>query len=123
VTDIVAEIASASAEQSTGIDQVNGAIADMDASTQHNAALVEESAAAATSLKDQAAKLAEVVSLFNIGGQAPAAARAPARTTARTASIQAAPARKLAAPARVAQASTVKRGRAAATADDGWETF
>jgi methyl-accepting chemotaxis protein len=123
VTDIVAEITSASAEQSAGIEQVNGAVSDMDASTQHNAALVEESAAAATSLKDQAAKLAEVVSLFNIGGQAPAAARAPARTTARTASIQAAPARKLAAPARVAQASTVKRGRAAATADDGWETF
>ena len=47
VTDIVAEITSASAEQSAGIEQVNRAIADMDASTQHNAALVEESAAAA----------------------------------------------------------------------------
>src|SRR5439155_13114942 len=56
VTDIVAEITSASAEQTIGIDQVNQAIADMDASTQHNAALVEESAAAASSLKDQAGK-------------------------------------------------------------------
>jgi methyl-accepting chemotaxis protein len=67
VSDIVAEIASASGEQSTGIEQVNKAIADMDSSTQHNAALVEESAAAATALRDQADKLAEVVSLFHIG--------------------------------------------------------
>jgi methyl-accepting chemotaxis protein len=70
VSDIVAEIASASGEQSTGIEQVNRAIADMDSSTQHNAALVEESAAAATALRDQADKLAEVVSLFRIGAPA-----------------------------------------------------
>jgi methyl-accepting chemotaxis protein len=67
VSDIVAGIASASGEQSTGIEQVNRAIADMDSSTQHNAALVEESAAAATALRDQADKLADVVSLFRIG--------------------------------------------------------
>jgi methyl-accepting chemotaxis protein len=82
VSDIVAEIASASGEQSTGIEQVNKAIADMDSSTQHNAALVEESAAAATALRDQADKLAEVVALFHIGGQAmtaPKAAPATAR--------------------------------------------
>jgi methyl-accepting chemotaxis protein len=82
VSDIVAEIASASGEQSAGIEQVNRAIADMDSSTQHNAALVEESAAAATALRDQADKLAEVVALFHIGGQAmtaPKAAPATAR--------------------------------------------
>jgi methyl-accepting chemotaxis protein len=67
VSDIVAEIASASGEQSAGIEQVNRAIADMDASTQHNAALVEESAAAATSLRDQTEKLSGVVALFRLG--------------------------------------------------------
>jgi methyl-accepting chemotaxis protein len=72
VTDIMAEITSASAEQSAGIEQVNGAIAAMDASTQHNAALVEESAAAAGALQDQAGKLAELVSVFRIAGQAAA---------------------------------------------------
>jgi len=80
VSDIVAEISSASAEQSTGIEQVNQAITDMDASTQHNAALVEESAAAANSLQDQAARLAQVVSLFKIARQAATAPAAPART-------------------------------------------
>jgi len=81
VSDIVAEIASASGEQSTGIEQVNHAIADMDSSTQHNAALVEESAAAATALRDQADKLAEVVSLFHLDANtmtAPKAAPSPA---------------------------------------------
>ncbi|MGJ7913961.1 methyl-accepting chemotaxis protein [Massilia sp. LXY-6] len=70
VTDIMAEITSASAEQRTGIEQVNQAIADMDSSTQHNAALVEQSAAAAGSLQEQAGKLAQVVGLFNVAGQA-----------------------------------------------------
>jgi methyl-accepting chemotaxis protein len=117
VTDIMAEITSASAEQSTGIDQVNQAISDMDASTQHNAALVEESAAAAASLKDQAAKLAQVVSLFNIGGQAavPVSAVAAAPVNKRPA-LAARPQ-----PARVAQAAPAKRSRV--SADDGWETF
>ncbi|MFS2023813.1 methyl-accepting chemotaxis protein [Massilia sp. GER05] len=85
VSDIVAEIASASGEQSTGIEQVNHAIADMDSSTQHNAALVEESAAAATALRDQADKLAEVVALFHIDATAmtaPKAAPAPAPSRA-----------------------------------------
>jgi methyl-accepting chemotaxis protein len=76
VSDIVAEIASASGEQSTGIQQVNLAIASMDSSTQHNAALVEESAAAAAALRDQADKLTEVVSLFNLGGRAASPSKA-----------------------------------------------
>ena len=67
VTDIVAEISSASQEQSAGIEQVNQAIAQMDEVTQQNAALVEEAAAAAQSLQDQAATLSKVVSVFNIG--------------------------------------------------------
>jgi methyl-accepting chemotaxis protein len=67
VTDIVAEIASASAEQSAGIEQVNKAIGDMDATTQHNAALVEQSAAAANALQEQASRLASTVSVFRLG--------------------------------------------------------
>ncbi|MCS0589950.1 methyl-accepting chemotaxis protein [Massilia norwichensis] len=66
VTDIMAEITSASQEQTGGIEQVNSAIAQMDQVTQQNAALVEEAAAAAGSMQDQAAKLAEVVSVFKL---------------------------------------------------------
>jgi methyl-accepting chemotaxis protein len=66
VTDIMAEIASASQEQTNGIEQVNQAITQMDETTQQNAALVEEAAAAASSMQDQAGKLAEVVSVFRL---------------------------------------------------------
>ncbi|WP_461571650.1 methyl-accepting chemotaxis protein [Thiobacillus sp.] len=68
VTDIMSEIAAASQEQSSGIEQVNQAITQMDDVTQQNAALVEEAAAAAESLQDQAAKLAEAVSVFRLEG-------------------------------------------------------
>ena len=66
VTDIMSEIANASQEQSAGIEQVNLSIIEMDSMTQQNAALVEEAAAAAKSLQDQAAELAEVVSIFKL---------------------------------------------------------
>jgi len=79
VTDIMSEIASASAEQTVGIEQVNEAITQMDSVTQQNAALVEEAAAAANSLQDQAATLARLVSAFNVGdGGAASAVRASA---------------------------------------------
>jgi methyl-accepting chemotaxis protein len=119
VSDIVAEISSASAEQSTGIEQVNQAITDMDASTQHNAALVEESAAAATSLQDQAAKLAQVVSLFKIAGQT-ATAAAPAAPASRLPAVRPMPAR---AQGRPAHMQAPARSRVAASADAEWETF
>ncbi len=67
VTDIMAGIASASAEQTAGIEQVNEAITQMDGVTQQNAALVEEAAAAAASLQEQATSLAQLVSVFNVG--------------------------------------------------------
>ena len=70
VTDIMSEIAAASQEQSAGIEQVNQAVTQMDDVTQQNAALVEEAAAAAESLQDQAAKLAEAVSVFKLDGKA-----------------------------------------------------
>ena len=66
VTDIMSEIANASAEQSAGIEQVNMSIIEMDSMTQQNAALVEEAAAAAQSLQDQAGELARVVSIFKL---------------------------------------------------------
>ncbi len=66
VTDIIAEISAASQEQSSGIEAVNLAIIEMDGMTQQNAALVEEAAAAAQSLQDQAGELAKVVSIFKL---------------------------------------------------------
>jgi methyl-accepting chemotaxis protein len=68
VTNIMTEIASASVQQTAGIEQVNAAISQMDTVTQQNAALVEEAAAAAGSLQDQASTLAGVVSIFKLGG-------------------------------------------------------
>jgi len=73
VTDIMGEITSATREQVDGIEQINQAVADMDTVTQQNAALVEEAAAAAESLQDQAANLVHVVSVFNIGNGSTAA--------------------------------------------------
>ena len=73
VTDIMSEITSASAEQSEGIEQVNTAIAQMDQVTQQNAALVEQAAAAAEAMQEQAARLSEVVGVFKLSG-APARA-------------------------------------------------
>jgi len=66
VTDIMAEIASASDEQSRGIDQVGQAVTEMDRVTQQNASLVEESAAAAAALEEQASRLSQAVSVFRI---------------------------------------------------------
>ena len=67
VSDIIGEISAASTEQSQGIGQVNQAVTQLDQMTQQNAALVEESAAAAESLKDQAARLAQAVAAFKLG--------------------------------------------------------
>ena len=75
VTEIIGEIAAASAEQTTGIEQVNQAIAAMDQATQQNSALVEESAAAAASMRDQAGALRHTISAFALdaGHSRPAA--------------------------------------------------
>ncbi|MDT7850757.1 methyl-accepting chemotaxis protein [Methylophilus sp. VKM B-3414] len=69
VADIISEISAASTEQTTGIDQVNQAVTSMDETTQQNAALVEEAAAAAESLVDQANQLADVISQFKLEGK------------------------------------------------------
>jgi len=66
VSDIIGEITAAASEQSQGISQVNTAVTQLDQMTQQNAALVEESAAAAESLKDQASQLTQVISAFRL---------------------------------------------------------
>jgi methyl-accepting chemotaxis protein len=66
VTTIIGEISEATAQQGQGIDQVNGAVQALDHMTQQNAALVEQSAAAAESLREQAAQLSEVVRVFKL---------------------------------------------------------
>ena len=81
VNDLIGEISAASMEQSTGIGQIGDAVTQLDQVTQQNAALVEESAAAAESLKVQAAQLAQVVSVFRLG--AADEAIAPAAVLAR----------------------------------------
>jgi len=148
VTDIMSDIAAASAEQSAGIEQVNLSIIEMDGMTQQNAALVEEAAAAFQSLQDQAAELQRVVSIFKLaeGGEAVAEAPAPAAvsTAVATRAVVARPARpqaaapqlKKPAAARKAKAkaadeqapvsdsaSSTSKKVAAAAASDDWEEF
>jgi methyl-accepting chemotaxis protein len=79
VTDIMAEIAAASNEQSAGIEQVNQAIIQMDEVTQQNAALVEEAAAAAEAMQEQAVTLKEAVSIFKRGEARGGARKAAAK--------------------------------------------
>jgi methyl-accepting chemotaxis protein len=89
VTDIMGEISAASTEQSQGIEQVNQAIAQMDETTQQNAALVEEAAAAAESMQEQAGSLARAVSVFKLAGGGGRIAQAPALPARRAASLPA----------------------------------
>ncbi|WP_307727719.1 methyl-accepting chemotaxis protein [Massilia sp. MS-15] len=94
VTDIMGEISSASVEQTSGIEQINVAVSQMDQVTQQNASLVEEAAAAAESLQDQASKLVQLVSVFKLDGAAPttdspALGQRPSRSTRQPAMLAA----------------------------------
>ncbi|MFV9670294.1 methyl-accepting chemotaxis protein [Pantoea sp. KXB25] len=105
LTDTVEEINSASAEQARGIEQVGIAVTEMDTSTQQNASLVEESASAASSLREQAALLLQAVSVFSLGNHAaPGAVQVPAAT------------------ARASVQTAVVKPREE-TVDDGWTSF
>ena len=75
VADVINEITSAASEQSAGIAGVNQAISQLDQMTQQNAALVEESAAAAESLRDQAGRMRQAVSVFKVSASYADAAR------------------------------------------------
>ncbi|MHA0276483.1 methyl-accepting chemotaxis protein [Enterobacter ludwigii] len=103
VTDIMGEIASASDEQSRGIDQVGLAVAEMDRVTQQNASLVEESAAAAAALEEQASRLTQAVAVFRIQQE-----QMKAREQAS--------AKSAAAPMMARKAATTDAG-------ENWETF
>ena len=70
ITNIMAEISVASAEQGAGIEQINHAVTQMDDMTQQNAALVEQTAAASSSLQEQAAALVQAMSIFKLGNEA-----------------------------------------------------
>ncbi|MDF8359990.1 methyl-accepting chemotaxis protein [Achromobacter anxifer] len=93
VTDIMGEISAASEEQSSGIEQVNRAVSQMDEVTQQNAALVEEAAAAAGSLQEQAQRLAEAVAVFKVNAgeviEVPAQRLSSARSSDDDARLQA----------------------------------
>jgi len=80
VTDVIAEIMSASQEQSAGIEQINRAIIEMDNVTQQNASLVEQAAAAAESLRDQAGSLVRTVGVFQIRSDGGSANRVAPKT-------------------------------------------
>jgi len=112
VTDIMGEISAASTEQSTGVGQISEAIAQMDQATQRNAALVEESAAAAESLRDQARQLVQVVAVFKLDG-------ATAAANARGATLTAV-AKAKARPVAARQPAPVL---AAVAGSDEWESF
>ncbi|MCT9809089.1 methyl-accepting chemotaxis protein [Acidovorax sp. Be4] len=134
VTDIMGEISAASSEQSTGVGQVGEAIVQMDQATQQNAALVEQSAAAADSLQRQAQDLVEAVAVFRLAQ----GSTASARPTAQPRPAQPAPVRKpvaakaaaaaLHAPALAVPRSVSSRGQptkdaTSTSAADDWESF
>ncbi len=151
VTDVIGEITAAASEQSSSIGQVNGAVTSLDQMTQQNAALVEESAAAAESLREQARCLSQSMQVFKLAGStgrpaaaaparnSPSAAAAaayrapaiPAQPPKRAASAAPAPVAKAARRASPAPAAPVRPALAAAapavlatTASDGdWESF
>ena len=77
VSDLIGEITAASMEQRDGIGQVNSAIGNLDQMTQQNAALVEESSAAAVAMREQAQRLEQVVAVFNVGQDTPVRSAAP----------------------------------------------
>ncbi|MFG6462845.1 methyl-accepting chemotaxis protein [Roseateles sp. DXS20W] len=128
VADLIGEISSATAEQTLGIGQVSTAVAQLDQVTQQNAALVEESAAAADSLRYQADRLAEVVRVFKMGGDAPSL---PLRTAGPAPAVPQ-PAARASAPAGPAPASArapasvprpVRKPAQPIADDAAWESF
>ncbi|WP_291105806.1 methyl-accepting chemotaxis protein [Hydrogenophaga sp.] len=140
VSDIIGEITAASGEQSDGIGQVNVAVTQLDQMTQQNAALVEESAAAAESLREQASKLAQVIQIFRTDGAAPLHSHAPLQrpgaaqppaikpapaTQARVAAPPAAVPQRPAAPPPTRPSATQVPVKAlvAAGAEGEWESF
>jgi methyl-accepting chemotaxis protein len=128
VAGVVSEIASASIEQATGIDQVNKALNQMDEVTQQNSALVEENAATAKTLENQAQAMGERISFFRIGHtetRAPAAKpQTAAGRPAATMKVPATPSKRPAAGANRGPAGRMQSALATAIKDDSdWKEF
>jgi methyl-accepting chemotaxis protein len=122
VADIMSEISAASQEQSSGIEEVNRAITQMDEMTQQNAALVEQAAAAASSMQDQATALAQAVAVFKLEQTAQAGqGAAPAITVSATAVTGKAPAQIRKRPTMPVPA--VGEQRPPVRSKDEWEEF
>ncbi len=123
VTDIMGEIAAASQEQSAGIEQVNQAITQMDDVTQQNAALVEQAAAAAMSLQEQADVLAHAVSVFKLDSHS-FTQHAPRKTASSHAlpKLNSAP-KPHATEARPRPAASQKKLATSSSGDGEWEEF
>ncbi|MFY9510067.1 MAG: methyl-accepting chemotaxis protein [Rubrivivax sp.] len=123
VSDLIAEIGAATHEQSQGIGQVGDAIGQLDRVTQQNAALVEESAAAADSLKQQALRLTDAVAVFKVDDSVDFAPVAPARpSTATRPATKPVPAKPVAVAAAAPRAAAAKPTAVAAGSED-WESF
>lgn len=120
VSDIVGEISSASSEQSAGIQQVGEAVSQMDQVTQQNAALVEESSAAAESLEDQARRLVDSVAVFKLAGGSGASPTRPSGKATRK-PVVASP-RASSARGTLSKVHPVA-ARTAAVGNDEWATF
>jgi len=134
VTDIMGEISAASHEQSLGVGQVGDAVTQMDQVTQQNAALVEEMAAAASSLRSQAQDLVSTVAVFKLGTEHSSSFSTPARATpaAATSKVQSAPRLPAAHPtptraaapvAPAAKPPALTANKASASDEGEWETF
>ncbi len=133
VTDIMGEITAAATEQSDGIAQVNAAVSQLDQMTQQNAALVEQSAAAASSMKDQAHRLAGLVATFKVdaaqGAHKASAGRPSASAGARLAARASTPRAPAPAPQVMSKPPAVAHSpkpavqAAVAKGDEDWETF
>ena len=127
VTDVMAEIAAASQEQSSGIEQVNQAITQMDEATQQNAALVEEAAAATESMEEQAQHLTQAVAVFQLA-QHEEQATAVANAERPVASVTHLPARKAVVKSHAAvekklTAPQVRKVANAKPGDEEWQEF
>jgi methyl-accepting chemotaxis protein len=123
VTDIVAEIAAASREQSSGIEQVNKAVMQMDQTTQQNAALVEEASAASQAIVEQAQALNGMIARYNVGGEnvgKPAVNAAPAGAERRS---QARPWANRKAPVSGGGKTSVAASRKAVGDESEWKEF
>jgi methyl-accepting chemotaxis protein len=117
VNDIMAEIAAASAEQATGIDEVSKAVTQMDEMTQQNAALVEEAAAAAESMRSQASDLTQRVGTFKLSDtevQTKLQVKAPDRLSQQYEELPS---------VSIATASKAKKAIPAVAEEDEWESF